>query len=115
MGKTWPGCAVLAAAIFGALPAPAKAADVSCRMDFQVSGWSVFYQTASGSGTVHCDNGQSMAVRIRVKGGGLTFGKTRITHGVGSSPGSAASARSRGITPTPRSMPARRSPPRRRC
>ena len=83
MGKTWLGCAALAAATCAALPAPAHAADVSCRMDFQVSGWSVFYQTASGSGTIHCDNGQSMHVRIRVKGGGLTFGKTKITHGIG--------------------------------
>ena len=83
MGKTWLGCAALAVAACGALPAPARAADVSCKMDFQVSGWSVFYQTATGSGTVRCDNGQSMHVRIRVKGGGLTFGKTRITDGVG--------------------------------
>lgn len=83
MGKTWLGCALLAAAALGALPAPVRAAEVSCKMDFQVSGWSVFYQTATGSGVVRCDNGQSMHVRIRVKGGGLTFGKTRITDGVG--------------------------------
>ena len=82
MWKKWVGCAALAVA-WGALPAQAKAADVSCKMDFQVSGWSVFYQTATGSGVVHCDNGQSMHVRIRVKGGGLTFGKTKITDGVG--------------------------------
>lgn len=83
MGKTWLGGAVLAMAACGALPVPARAADLSCKMDFQVSGWSVFYQTAAGSGIVHCSNGQSMHVRIRVKGGGLTFGKTRITDGVG--------------------------------
>lgn len=83
MGKTWLGCALLAMATGVLLPAPAHAADLSCKMDFQVSGWSVFYQTATGSGTVRCNNGQSMHVRIRVKGGGLTFGKTRITDGVG--------------------------------
>jgi hypothetical protein len=65
------------------LPSPARADDISCKLRFQLSGWSAFYQTASGSGTVSCSNGQSMHVRIRVKGGGLTFGKSRITDGVG--------------------------------
>jgi hypothetical protein len=52
-------------------------------MSFQLSGWSVFYKTASGSGTVRCSNGQSLHVKLRAKGGGLTFGKTRITDGIG--------------------------------
>ena len=63
--------------------APAHAGDIECKMDFRLSGWSVFYQTASGSGTVHCSNGQSMNVHLRVKGGGITFGKSQIDHGVG--------------------------------
>ena len=62
---------------------PARAGDVSCKMSFQLSGWSVFYKTASGSGTVRCSNGQSLHVTLRAKGGGLTFGKTRISNGVG--------------------------------
>jgi hypothetical protein len=61
----------------------ARAGDISCKMSFQLSGWSVFYKTASGSGTVRCSNGQSLHVKLRAKGGGLTFGKTRISHGVG--------------------------------
>jgi hypothetical protein len=52
-------------------------------MSFQLSGWSVFYKTASGSGTVRCSNGQSLHVKLRAKGGGLTFGNTKITDGVG--------------------------------
>ena len=56
--------------------------DVSCKMSFQFSGWSVFYKTASGSGTVHCSNGQSLHVKLRAEGGGLTFGKTKITDGI---------------------------------
>ncbi|KZC17973.1 hypothetical protein RHOFW510R12_16565 [Rhodanobacter sp. FW510-R12] len=76
------GVATLACAAWLA-GTPARAADISCRMDFQLSGWSVFYKTASGSGTVHCSNGQSLNVKLRAKGGGLTFGKTRITDGVG--------------------------------
>lgn len=62
---------------------PAQAADAACRLSFQLSGWSVFYQTATGSGVVRCSNGQSMSVHLRVKGGGLTFGKTHITDGHG--------------------------------
>ena len=48
-----------------------------------MSGWSVFYKTASGKGMVKCDNGESRAVRIRVKGGGLTFGKSEVRDGHG--------------------------------
>jgi len=66
-----------------ALPSTVQARDISCRMTFQMSGWSVFYKTATGSGTVTCSNGQSMHVKLRAKGGGLTFGKTRIDHGIG--------------------------------
>ena len=63
--------------------APARAADISCKMNFNLAGWSVFYKTASGSGTVHCSNGQTLQVKLRAKGGGLTFGKTKITDGIG--------------------------------
>jgi hypothetical protein len=75
------GATVLALA--GMLAMPARAGDIECKMSFRLSGWSVFYQTAEGSGTVHCSNGQTMGVRIRVKGGGLTFGKNEIDNGVG--------------------------------
>jgi len=68
----------------GLLPgAPAHAGELSCKMSFQLSGWSVFYKTASGSGTVRCSNGQTLHVKLRAKGGGLTFGKTKITDGIG--------------------------------
>ena len=59
------------------------AGPIDCKLSFNLSGWSVFYKTGSGSGTVSCDNGQSMAVQIRTKGGGLSFGKTRIEDGRG--------------------------------
>ena len=61
----------------------ARAGDISCKMTFQLSGWSVFYKTAKGTGTVRCSNGQSLQVKLRAKGGGLTFGKTKITDGIG--------------------------------
>ncbi|WP_235577827.1 MULTISPECIES: hypothetical protein [unclassified Rhodanobacter] len=65
------------------LGTPARAGDVSCKMTFQLSGWSVFYKTAKGTGTVRCSNGQSLNVKLRAKGGGLTFGKTKISNGIG--------------------------------
>ena len=65
--------------------APAASADelVDCKLRFDLAGWSAFYKTSSGDGTVTCDNGQSMNVRIETRGGGLTFGKTRIEDGTG--------------------------------
>jgi hypothetical protein len=67
----------------GLLPAPAQAGDLTCTMDFSLAGWSAFYKTASGDGTVRCSNGQRLAVRINAKGGGLSFGKSRIDDGHG--------------------------------
>ncbi|WP_449429528.1 hypothetical protein [Rhodanobacter umsongensis] len=78
----WVAVAALACGGFLAAT-PARAGDVSCRMSFQLSGWSVFYKTASGSGMVRCSDGQSLHVTLRAKGGGLTFGKTRISNGIG--------------------------------
>ena len=62
---------------------PAQAREIDCRLDFEMSGWSVFYKTSSGNGTVRCDNGQTLAVRVSSKGGGITFGKSKIEDGVG--------------------------------
>jgi hypothetical protein len=52
-------------------------------MRFTLSGWSVFYKTASGSGTITCDNGQKAKVHLSAKGGGLTAGKYKIRDGYG--------------------------------
>jgi hypothetical protein len=56
---------------------------VECHMDFSLKGWSVFYKTAEGSGTVTCSNGQHANVKISVTGGGLSFGKMEILDGKG--------------------------------
>ena len=67
-----------------ALAAPrVHAAEVDCEMRFSTSGWSIFYKTATGTGTITCNNGQKMAVKIRAKGGGLTVGKSTIENGRG--------------------------------
>jgi len=67
-----------------AMPAVATAGgNVKCKMSFQLSGWSVFYKESSGTGMIKCSNGQSMAVKLRAKGGGLTVGKSTIDDGHG--------------------------------
>lgn len=80
-----PTLSCLAAALAAlCLAAPAHAArTLECKLHYNLAGWSVFYKTASGSGTVSCDNGQSLAVKISAKGGGLTFGKSKIEDGTG--------------------------------
>lgn len=59
------------------------AALTDCEMTFSLSGWSVFYKTASGQGKITCDNGQSAKVKISAKGGGLTVGKSKVREGYG--------------------------------
>ena len=80
MHKTLIGTS-LALALFAL--APAAQASQTCKLSFNMSGWSIFYKTASGTGTVTCSNGTSLPVRISAKGGGLTVGKTKIQNGVG--------------------------------
>ncbi len=73
-----------ACALLTGLPTAATAGgNVKCKLSFQMSGWSVFYKESSGSGTIKCSNGQSMQVKLRAKGGGLTVGKSTIDDGHG--------------------------------
>lgn len=74
----------LAALLSVALVPTAQAAGpIDCTLSFDLSGWSIFYKTASGTGVVTCSNGQRAAVTIKSKGGGLTVGKSRIREGRG--------------------------------
>lgn len=73
-------CVPLLAYVPAAVPAKAS---VKCEMTFSMKGWSAFYKTASGTGTVKCNNGQTSAVKLRAKGGGLTLGKSSIEDGRG--------------------------------
>jgi hypothetical protein len=52
-------------------------------MRYSIAGWSAGYATASGSGTITCNNGQSTRVSLRAKGGGLTAGKSKTINGSG--------------------------------
>jgi hypothetical protein len=74
----------IAAVAGAALLAPAPRAQAAmCTMEFSLSGWSAFYKTASGHGTITCSNGQAAHVSLRAKGGGLTVGKSKVTNGRG--------------------------------
>jgi hypothetical protein len=70
---------LLASPSFAADPA----ATVKCEMAFSMKGWSAFYKRSSGKGTITCSNGQSAAVKLEARGGGLTAGKSSIENGKG--------------------------------
>lgn len=63
--------------------APAASAATKCEMTFTMKGWSAFYKTSNGSGTITCDNGQHARVKLEARGGGITAGKTKIRDGHG--------------------------------
>ena len=65
------------------LAAPAQAELVSCKMTFNLSGWSFVYKRMKGEGKVTCSNGQSADVEIESHGGGFTIGKSDILDGEG--------------------------------
>ena len=59
------------------------APDLDCKLTFSLTGWSLIYKHADGTGRVTCENGRSMPVKISVKGGGLTAGKWHVDNGTG--------------------------------
>ena len=66
------------------LPRTAQAeADLGCKMKFSLTGWSLIYKRAEGSGVVTCADGTSIPVKISAHGGGLTVGKSHIDNGNG--------------------------------
>lgn len=65
------------------LSAQAHAGQTRCTLNYAMSGGGAFYKHSTGDGTIRCDNGQTLAVHIESKGGGLTFGHSKITDGVG--------------------------------
>ena len=65
------------------LSIPASAAMTSCKITYNLKGWSIFYKEYKGNGTVTCKNGQRTNVSIITRGGGLTFGKSEINDGKG--------------------------------
>jgi len=79
---------MLSALLAALLLLPASAASqtstsTTCRMNFNLRGWSLAVKSATGEGSISCDNGQTADVRIRAKGAGLSAGKYEIRDGVG--------------------------------
>ena len=77
------GLSALLFSLIAVAPAGAVAQTTVCRMDYTLKGWSAFYKTSKGSGTITCDNGQTATAKISAKGGGLTAGRSEIREGNG--------------------------------
>jgi hypothetical protein len=79
------GMAALMLALAGGMASRAQAAEANldCDLKFSLSGWSILYKHAEGTGSITCKNGEHANVKISVVGGGLTAGKYRIDNGKG--------------------------------
>jgi hypothetical protein len=73
---------IILAVLLAAVALPVHAGTM-CRMTFTMKGWSAFYKTSSGAGTIRCDNGQIAKVKVSSKGGGVTFGRSKIKDATG--------------------------------
>ena len=66
------------------LAAPAvQAKHIHCNLKYNMEGGGAFYKRSTGDGVITCDNGQTMNVTLESKGGGLTFGSSKIVDGIG--------------------------------
>src|SRR5215510_10181186 len=83
MNKTTRNLLFSAFAVASMVGGSAHAAGIDCKLKFTMSGWSAFYKRADGTGTITCNNGQSMAVKLAARGGGLSAGKSTIRDGHG--------------------------------
>ena len=83
MNKTHRLLLVFALAGLALIGGTAQAGAVDCKLRFEMSGWSAIYKRADGTGTVTCNNGQSIAVKLAARGGGLSAGKSTIRDGSG--------------------------------
>lgn len=85
MRGPWIAAGIAAGLLAGAVPArAAEGGGLRCTLTFDLDGWSAFYKTARGQGTVRCRDGQSVGVRLSAYGGGFSFGRAQIRNGKGS-------------------------------
>ena len=75
--------ALVVALTLGLPSAQAAEANLDCKLKFSLTGWSLIYKRAEGTGVITCENGKSIPVKITANGGGLTVGKTHIDNGTG--------------------------------
>lgn len=81
LGSGWIGAATaLGLLLMSAMPAHAL---TRCQLEYSLDGWSVFYKEAIGEGVIACDNGQRASVDLETRGGGITFGRSKIVGGLG--------------------------------
>lgn len=57
--------------------------NLQCEMNFELRSWAFLFKAGGGSGVIVCENGMEVPVRIKVRGGGLSFGRLRIADGSG--------------------------------
>ena len=81
--KTLLAISALAAALAVAPNARAGGEDIECKLEYELTSWSLVYKPASGHGMVRCNDGQTLPVRITAQGLGLTAGKWKIDNGKG--------------------------------
>lgn len=74
---------LLSLSLIAVAPAGATPGTTVCKMDYTLKGWSAFYKTSRGSGTITCDNGQTARAKLSASGGGLTAGKSKVRDGHG--------------------------------
>ncbi len=84
MKTGWRVLTVIGSLTIAALFVPvARGGAAKCKMTFTLEGWSAFYKTAKGRGTITCDNGQSARVSLHTTGGGPTVGISKIVNARG--------------------------------
>ncbi len=75
--------ATCALAIAAAPTASAGGANLDCKLHYNLHGWSLIYKHTTGTGTVTCENGATMRVKVSAKALGITAGKWHIDDGKG--------------------------------
>jgi hypothetical protein len=70
---------IAVAVLLVGLATPASAGMTTCRLAYAIEGWSLFYKTYKGTGSVTCENGESARVAIETHGGGITIGKSEVS------------------------------------
>ena len=78
----WIVAAGLMALSFG-WTSTAQAKPTKCHLHYSLKGWAVIYESANGTGTITCDNGQSAEVVLKSAGGGVAFGEEKVLAGDG--------------------------------
>lgn len=82
LGWRWIASMVAAIGLLAIMVTPAHAL-TRCQLEYSLDGWSIFYKEATGDGVIECDNGQRARVELETRGGGITFGRSKIVDGLG--------------------------------